>query len=99
MWNGWPARALDGSIIDCVFDATETVDESGDGRSRTYLAKKLYQNKGEASPEKAKIEASSWHFVGKSADLIPSLSELRYSLGVDGTDGRPLWRTRSGGVG
>src|SRR6185437_5940709 len=22
MWNGWPARALDGSIIDCDFDGT-----------------------------------------------------------------------------
>jgi len=91
MWNGWPVRALDGSIIDWVFDGTmETFAVSGDGRSRTYFGKKTLQNQGLAPAERAKIEPSSWHFVGSSADLIPSLSELRYSLGVDDADGRPL---------
>jgi hypothetical protein len=88
---------LDGSITDWLFDGTmEPFDVSGDGRSRTYSAKKTLQNQGLAPAEKAKIELSSWHFVGSSADLIPSLSELRYSLGVDGADGRPLRRRRSG---
>jgi hypothetical protein len=67
------------------------------GRSRTFAAEKAPQNQGAALAERAKIEPSSWHFVGSSADLIPSLSELRCSLGVDGADGRPQRRARSGG--
>jgi hypothetical protein len=63
---------------------------SGDGRSRTYTREKTYHNQGAASLERAKIEPSSWHFVGSSTDVIPGLSELRYLLGVDDADGRPL---------
>jgi len=58
--------------MDWVFDATCTFDESGDGRSRTYLAKKTYQIQRAAASETAKIEHSSWHFGGSSADLLAS---------------------------
>ncbi len=77
--------------MDWVLDATCTFDESGDGRSRTYFADKILQNQGLAYTNKTEIEPSSWHFGGSSADPIPSLSELRCLLGVDGADGRPLF--------
>jgi hypothetical protein len=69
----------------------------GDGRSRTYLAKKTYQIQGAAASESARVEHSSWHFGGSSADQIPNLSELRCLLGVDDADGRPLRRARKCG--
>jgi hypothetical protein len=84
--------------MDWLFDGTTgTFDVNDDGRSRTYFAKKTLQNQGAAPGERVKIGPSSWHFVGSSTDLIPSLSELRYSLGVDGANGRPLRRARSEG--
>jgi hypothetical protein len=67
----------------------------GGGRTRTFTAEKTFENQGAAPADRAKIQPSSWHSVGSSADLIPSLSELRYSLGIDDAEGRPRRSARS----
>jgi hypothetical protein len=83
--------------MDWLFDGTTgTFDVNGDGRSRTYFAEKALENQGAAFARRVRIEPSGWHFGGSSAGLIPSLSELRYLLGLDDAQGRALGLPRSG---